>query len=82
MRGRRVDQNSAIPIDTSQRFTHVHPIYSEDKVAVGPTCILVPAMAPRLRSATKSAKCIRTFCILSGFRPFHISPSEGTDATS
>jgi hypothetical protein len=36
MRVSRIDQNSATPIDTFQRFTHVHPMYSENNdVALG-----------------------------------------------
>jgi hypothetical protein len=36
MRVRRIDQNSATPIDTFQRFPHVHPMYSENNdVALG-----------------------------------------------
>src|SRR5215469_7718607 len=32
----RIDQNSATPIDTFQRFRNVHPMYSEnDDVALG-----------------------------------------------
>jgi hypothetical protein len=36
MRVRRIDQNSVTPIDTFQRFPHVHPMYSENNdVALG-----------------------------------------------
>jgi len=36
MRVRCIDQNSATPIDTFQRFLHFHPMYSEnDDVALG-----------------------------------------------
>jgi hypothetical protein len=60
MRVSRIDQNSAAPIDTFQRFRHVHPVYSENNdVAVG-SLLLRPSDRLWTEISDKTSQCLRT----------------------
>ena len=60
MRVCRIDQNSAAPIDTFQRFRHVHPMYSENNdIAFG--CLLLrPCDGAWTEIGDKISQCLRT----------------------
>jgi len=60
MRFRRVDQNSATPIDAFQRLTHFHAMYSENNdVALG--CLFPgPSDGAGTKISDKMSQCRRT----------------------
>jgi len=60
MRVGRIDQNSATPIDTFQRFTHVHPMDSENNdVALG-RLLPGPRDGAWTKISDKTSQCRRT----------------------
>ena len=57
---RRIDQNSATPIDTFQRFTHLHPMYRENnEVALG-RLFLAPRDGAGAEIGDEISQCRRT----------------------
>ena len=60
MRVRRIDQNSATPIDAFQRFRHVHPMYSENNDVARGRLLPGPCDGARTMFSHKICQCLRT----------------------
>jgi hypothetical protein len=55
----RLIQNSAVPIDTLQRFTHIHPMHSENNDVALRRLLLRPGDCSRTKIGDKLGQCRR-----------------------
>jgi hypothetical protein len=74
MRVRRIDQNSAVPVDAFQRFRHVHPMCSENNNVAVSRLLLGPRDGAWTKIRDKIGQCLWTsgigynYCMTSGYQ--------------